>query len=224
MTSEDRKSAELLIREARRLGRRRRIRQGAVVCAILLVVAALISTVVYFSQSKRPPTNAKKEAASVNYPRCTVTQLLVTSKAPVGAGGTDGAVLLFRNVSSHACSLTGFPNVEAIGKSGSSITASHVSNYMLGGWDWTGQTSPPKPPTVLLSNRNQVASDWYQYLENGPVGYSLFLANSLRIALPGSRAVVQVKGWVDAAQGRMVVTPFVPGTTGTAEPKNHPRD
>ena len=126
---------------------------------------------------------------------------------------------LFRNLSSHACSLTGYPNVEAIAKSGSSITASRVSNDMLGGWNWTGESPEPKPPTVVLANKNQVASDWYQYSENGPAGYTLFLANSLRIALPGSKSVVQVRGWVDAAEGRMVVTPFVPGKTGTAEPK-----
>lgn len=211
--------AELLIKEARQVGRRRRLGNGFVLFALLLVVATLFAATIYFSQSKHSTTGANKVVSVAGYPRCTVSQLSITSEAQAGAGGTDGAVLLFRNVSSHACSLTGYPKVEAIGKPRGSITASRVSNDMLGGWNWTGESPEPKPPTVVLSNKNQVASDWYQYSENGPAGYTLFVANSLRIAVPGSESVVQVRGWVDAAEGRMVVTPFVPGKTGTAEPK-----
>lgn len=214
-TTQDPDSAELLIKEARQLGRRRRLAKGAVVFAFLVTLATLISASIFYSQSKRPTTSANRGASASEYPRCTPSQLSVTSVGQVGAGGTDGAVLLFRNVSSHACSLAGFPNVEAIGKSGASITASHVSNDMLGGLNWPGTTPPPRPPTVVLTNKGKVASDWYQYSENGPAGYTLFKASILRVRLPGSKSEIQVTGSVDAAEGRMVVTPFVPGRTGT---------
>jgi hypothetical protein len=214
-TSEDSESAELLIKEARQLGRRRRLGKGVAIFAFLVAIATLISASIYYSQSKRPTTSANRGVSVSEYPRCTPSQLSVKSEGQVGAGGTDGAVLLFRNVSSHACSLAGFPNVEAIGKSGASITASHVSNDMLGGLNWAGTPPPSKPPTVVLTNKGRVASDWYQYSENGPAGYTLFRASILRVRLPGSKSEIQVRGSVDAAEGRMVVTPFVPGKTGT---------
>src|SRR5665213_2328006 len=184
-------------------------------------VAALILTTIYFSQSKRPPTNGEKGGIAANYPRCTVSQLSVTSKENgVGAGGTDGGILLFRNISTHACSLSGYPNVVAIGKTrGQKITASDAPNDMLGGWNWSGVTPAPKLPTVVLANKNDVASDWYQYGENGPAGYTLFHASTLSVALYGSKSALQVRGSVDAAAGKMVVTPFVPGKTGSGEPR-----
>jgi hypothetical protein len=151
-----------------------------------------------------------------------LSQLVISTGEPFGAGGTDGGILLFRNISAHACSLSGYPDVVAIGNNGSTITAAHVPNDMLGGWDWAGVTTPPKPPTIVLANKRDVASDWYQYGENGPAGYTLFLAHTLSIGLSGSKSVRHVSGSVDAAEGKMVVTPFVTGKTGTAEPRtNH---
>jgi hypothetical protein len=127
---------------------------------------------------------------------------------------------LFRNLSSHACALTGYPHVVAVKRAtGRTITASDLSNAMLGGWDWTGEPPVPKPPTVVLTNKRDVASDWYQYSENGPAGYTLFVTSTLNVGVPGSTSVVRVIGSVDAAEGKMWVTPFVPGRTGTAEPR-----
>jgi hypothetical protein len=211
---------ELLIKEAQRASRRRRLRNGLVLGAVLLFVVGAIAYQIERGRSITPHirTGAPKGSQAVA-PECSLRQLSVTSNGQVGAGGTDGGVLLFRNVSSHACSLTGYPNVVAIGKSNATITASDSPNDMLGGWDWTGNSPAPKPPIVVLANKNEVASDWYQYSENGPAGYTLFHANILRVGLSGSRSVVQVNGSVDAAEGKMLVTPFVRGKSGTAEPR-----
>jgi hypothetical protein len=212
---------ELLIKEAQRASRRRRLRNGLVLGAVLLFVVGAIAYQIERGRSVTPHigTGAPKGSQAVA-PECSLKQLSVTSNGQAGAGGTDGGVLLFRNVSSHACSLTGYPNVVAIGKTkGSTITATDQLNGMLGGWDWTGNSPAPKPPTVVLANKNEVASDWYQYSENGPAGYTLFHAKTLRVGLSGSRSVVQVNGSVDAAEGKMWVTPFVRGKSGTAEPR-----
>jgi hypothetical protein len=228
------------------------------VFACLVVVATLIATTDYYSQSKGRSSSSNRGAVGANYPRCTIAQLSVASESHVGVGGAAGGVLLFRNVSTHPCSLTGYPNVEAVGTSRSvTITASHVSSDMLGGWDWSGISSssrktPPfivangksrsstttvvigsdgrryywsvissalKPPTVVLANRSDFASTWYQYSENGPAGSALFHANTLRVGLPGSTSVVIARVRVDAVEGRIVVTPFVTGRTGTGEPR-----
>jgi hypothetical protein len=177
-----------------------------------VLIEATLATFSYHSQSA-----SALGVSSV--PPCALSRLAVTSEDQVGAGGTDGGVLLFRNISTHACSLHGYPNVLAIAKSGRSIMASDLANGMLGGWDWSGIAPAPRPPTVVLANSHEFASDWYQYTENGPAGYTLFLASTLSVGLPGSRSVVHVRGSVDAAEGKMWVTPFVPGKTGTAEPK-----
>jgi hypothetical protein len=90
---------------------------------------------------------------------------------------------------------------------------------MLGGWDWSGLTPrAPKPPTVILANKSEFASDWYQYSEVGPVKYTIFKASTLSVSLSGSTSAVHVSGSVYAVNGKMWVTPFVSGKTGTAEP------
>jgi hypothetical protein len=213
--------AELLIREARRASRRRRIRNGFAFGAALLLLVGAISYQVDQNGTKSPVTRTgAPNGSQPPIPRCTIGQLSVVSEGQVGAGGTDGGVLLFRNLSSHACALTGYPHVAAIKQTtGQAITATDLSNGMLGGWDWTGESPAPKPPTVVLANKNDVASDWFQYSENGPAGYTLFVTNTLHVGLPGSPSVVRVTGSVDAADGKMWVTPFVPGKTGTAEPR-----
>ncbi len=212
--------AELLIEEARRLGRRRRLANGVVFLAGLLVAATLVSALAVNANSKPSvSTGSANTAGASSVPTCLLSQLAVTSGEAFGAGGTDGGILLFRNISSRACSLSGYPTVVAIGKDGSTITASDVPNDMLGGWDWSGVTTPPKPPTVVLANKSESASDWYQYGENGPAGYTLFVANTLSVGLSRSKSLRHVTGSVDAAEGKMVVTPFVPGKTGTAEPR-----
>ncbi len=163
---------------------------------------------------------AQVSAAAV--PRCSLRQLAITANGQVGAGGTDGGVLTYRNTSRHACSLTGYPNVVARGPKGSAIRAVHVFSGMLGGWDWSGLSPKPKPPVVVLSGTKGFASDWFQFSENGPAGYTLFRASTLEVSLVGSKPFVRVRGIVDAAEGKMWVTPFVPGRTGTDEPTTTP--
>jgi len=208
---------ELLIKEARQRSRQRRLTVGVVLLVALLVVVVLLVVVgVGRTGPKKTATGDLARTVTSSAPRCSLRQLSVTSEGQVGAGGTDGGILLFRNISSHACSLTGYPNVIAIGKAtGSTIKASHVTDGYLGGL--TGVTATPKPPTVVLANKSDVASDWYQYSENGPAGYTLFHASTLSVGLSGSTSVVHVSGLVDAADGKMWVTPFVPGRTGDAK-------
>lgn len=178
---------------------------AAVAALAVLSMSALIGT---------------SSAGTASVPKCKLDQLSVTSKRPFGALGTGGGILLFRNISAHACSLTGYPHVVAIGKTkGSRITASHETSGMLGGWDWSGLTPrAPKPPTVILANKSEFASDWYQYSEVGPVKYTIFKASTLSVSLSGSTSAVHVSGSVYAVNGKMWVTPFVSGKTGTAEP------
>jgi hypothetical protein len=91
----------------------------------------------------------------------------------------------------------------------------------VGGWNyWSVISSTVRPPRVVLAGRNDVASDWYQYSENGPAGSAIFRANTLRVGLPGSRSVVRLRGRIDAFDGQIVVTPFVSGKSGTAEPRS----
>lgn len=218
---EDVRAAELLIKEARQRSRRRRLTVGVALLAVLLaIVVPLIVVVGGGTGPKKTVTGDLARTVAPAAPVCSLGQLSVISEGRVGAGGTDGEILLFRNISSHVCSLTGYPNVVAIGNpETSTMTASHVTSAMLGGWDWS-KVSPgaPKPPTVVLSNKREVASDWYQYPENGPVGATIFHASTLGVGLPGSTSVVHVKGFVYSADGKFWVTPFVPGRTGTAEP------
>ncbi len=186
----------------------------------LTVFSAVVG---FFSLSFLGLSTPLAQVSASVVPACSLRQLAVTSKSQVGAGGTDGGVLLFRNITSRACSLTGYPVVVVRGqKNGTTIRAAHVLSGMLGGWDWSGLPPRPRPPVVVLSGKTGFASDWYQYSENGPVGYTLFRARTLEVGLASSKSLVRVRGIVDAAEGKMWVTPFVPGGTGTDEPTTAP--
>ena len=186
----------------------------------IAVVVAVVGTVSLSFLVLAIPL-AQVSASAV--PRCSLRQLAITAKGQAGAGGTDGGVLSFRNISSRACSLTCYPVVVARGrKKGSTIRAAHELSGMLGGWDWNGLPPKPKPPVVVLAGNTGFASDWFQYSENGPAGYTLFRARTLQVGLAGSKSFVRVRGMVDAAEGKMWVTPFVPGRTGTDEPTTTP--
>ena len=180
------------------------------------VISEMVAFIIFLSLSWIL-TSYLLNASGTPVPACSLHQLSITSSVREGAGGTDGGLIVVRNISSRACSLTGYPHVVAMNKKGRTITASHVAHGMLGGWDWTALPPFPKPPTVVLSNSTQFASDWYEYSENGPIPANYFFASRLIIGLAGSTLRVRVAGVVDADQGKMWVTPFVSGKTGTNE-------
>jgi hypothetical protein len=61
-------------------------------------------------------------------PACTTSQLVPTVGSPNGAAGTIYMTLTFANVGS-ACTLRGFPGVQAVGRDGSSLgNAARITN------------------------------------------------------------------------------------------------
>jgi hypothetical protein len=113
-------SVELLIKEARRARRRRRLRIGALVMAALLAVAALMSVVAYFSSTK-PSVNVVNKGFGAEDSRCLATQLLTRlSKSGVALGNASFAFKM-TNTSAHSCFLHGAPNVQMMNGAGMKI-------------------------------------------------------------------------------------------------------
>jgi hypothetical protein len=112
--------AELLIKEARQVRRRRRLRRGALVIAMLLSVAAFMSVAAYFSSTKASVDVVNKEVGAEGS-RCLATQLLTTlSKSGVALGNASIAFKM-TNTSAHSCFLHGVPNVQMMNGAGMKI-------------------------------------------------------------------------------------------------------
>ena len=107
---------EVLIKGARRRGRRHYLATGV----IALVVAAVIG-VLAFNVSKTPtrvPTRTKPTVpipvVLTNAPSCSSSALLVSFEGALAGGGSWNDLFTMRNTSDHACALVGYPAVRFI--------------------------------------------------------------------------------------------------------------
>jgi hypothetical protein len=162
---------------------------------------------------------ASSSAAAIA--RCTTSQLSITATPEVGAGGNDGGVLHYRNISSRACSLNGYPTVIATdGADHRPEIAEHRSWGYLGGWQWNVLGSNPDDPTdvatkmpiVNLAPGKGGASSIFQYSEN--TTYACPKTASILVGLPNSKRRTRVSANLWACIG-LEANPIVPGTSGT---------
>lgn len=169
------------------------------------------------------PYGYAAQSSAITVLPCTISTLSITATSVTGAGGNDGGVLHYKNISSHSCSLHGYPTVIAMdGANRKAEIAVHRSWGYLGGWQW-GVLGPnadnptdvaTKIPNIILAPGKDGASSMYQYSENA--SYACPKTNSLRVGLPRSTRLANVSAILWACTG-LEANPFVPGNTGTVK-------
>src|ERR1019366_1639114 len=116
---------EVLIKEARRRGRRHRLAVGLIVIAVLtaFVVAAIAFSV--GASRKGAPANTKRTIPTPivvrNAPRCPTSALLVSYEGTLAGTGHWNNLFTLRNASNHDCSIAGFPSVRFLASDGRAI-------------------------------------------------------------------------------------------------------
>jgi hypothetical protein len=156
--------------------------------------------------------------AAAPLPRCGDSQLALSTTTPEGAALSAAFVVRYRDVSSSACTLSGYSTVIAlVSPTGPSVVAAHEAQSYFGGWERAGPL-----PTVVLAAHNGVASSLVSYLApividprpDCPRHLPSFRARSLWVGLPGGARpfVLVVPSMVVC--GYLFATPIVPGTTG----------
>ena len=175
------------------------------VIALFLAAAGLVVTT----------TGSTLRAGAAALPRCRDTQLVVTGVEAPGAAVTAGWVVRYKNVTSSACTLTGYPNVVGVNfVTGKSFAAAHRRNGSVGGWQRSYSGEPKPLPTVVLPARQGVASSMVEYLGASPAP-SCPIVTSLWVNVPGGTRPFVLKVST-AVCGQFDANPIVPGTTGWA--------
>lgn len=219
-------AGQLLIKEARRKARRRRL---TVAASLFIVTVVALSFVVLLSRSvKNPQTTSKIEAAEI--PVCTNSSLRISVQN--GDGLHHGVELLtFANVSRSACKLAGYPVVKAIldsakgpsrldgmyapARPNSFKSADNVQYAWAGGID--SGDAPVKnfvAPTIVLGARAGVATSTLNWID-GPNGSATCPAFTDIVIDVGGGSLRRLVRPYEPLCYEFSVTPIVQGTTGS---------
>lgn len=140
--------------------------------------------------SRKPGSPATRATSAAAAP-CAGADLSVTRTAWVGTAGHGGFALLFRNDSTTACTLTGYPGVAALtatGRQAAQATRT-LHGYQQGGL-------PPgvsMPPTVALAP-GQSAAAGLEWIENaGPGQASCPVYPAILVTPPNTTASTRLR-------------------------------
>ena len=144
-----------------------------------------------------------------------------------GAAVSGGAVVRYRNLSRHACTLSGYPAVVGlVSPTGPAEAAVDVVSTAFGGWQpyHLGVTEPL--PTVVVRANGAKASSVVEFVSTGsaqtpcPSGHLPLWFRSLWLDVPGgTRPFALALSSIAITMivcSHFVTTPIVPGTTGGA--------
>lgn len=231
---------EVLIKEARRRGRRHRF---TVVLLVLGVIAAIAVASLAFGLSGSPAKTPTHPKATVpppvvitNAPRCTTSELVVGFEGMLAGAGSWNELFGVRNTSSRACSIAGFPSVRLLSSTGGIVPI--PINYAKGGCTRLrlrdGRTDlncgvgglkyHGAFPRAILAAHTGVASFFIEGRDNSTWGPGQThptvcrTAPRIRVALSRSPRWHNVTGMAPShevfACGAVAVLPLVPGRSG----------
>jgi hypothetical protein len=160
----------------------------------LLAVAALAAGVV-----------AVPAAAHATTPACGNHSLSVSATGEQGATGHGNFVLLFKNTSSAACSIHGYPGLDALSRTGTALA--HARRTVSG---FTGG-SRHGVPTVLVRPGHFASAD-VEWMNFGPNGTSCRFSHSVAATPANTSHTVHLARSVSVCG--LQVHPTVAGRTG----------
>jgi len=222
--------AEVLIREARRRGRRHRLAVGFIVFAVLSVAAVAAISLGSGENRKGSPAPTKTTVPApvvlTNAPRCTAPLIRVAYQGALEGAGSWNYLFTMRNVGDGPCSLAGFPAVRFLTTTGSAISVQ--TGYTKGecgkfGCGIGGLRNHGVFPRAVLAAHTGVASFFIEGVDvsTGKVGQRQTVCEvvpKLQVELPQGTIWHNVSNWAGRALypcGAVAVLPLVPGRSGT---------
>jgi hypothetical protein len=142
-------------------------------------------------------------AASATVRSCAGTQLAVRHSSVDGAAGHSVLILRFRNVSSHTCSLFGYPGLDALDAHGNVMKSATRS--------LTGITGTHAEETIVVApaHRASAAVEWQNFRDDGS---DCPFSSSIAATPPNTTKTVQFPVAVSVCH--LKVHPVVAGGTG----------
>lgn len=147
-------------------------------------------------------------AAAAATPACGNASLAVTATAEQGATGHANFVLMFRNTTTQACTLYGYPGLDALNKSGTVIK--HAKRTLTG---FTGGSTKGLE-TILVKPGKYASADveWMNF--NPKTGGTCTFSHSVAATPANTSHTAQLKRSVSVCQ--LQVHPTVAGKTGNS--------
>jgi hypothetical protein len=150
---------------------------------------------------------ASAPAGAASVPACGNHSLTVTHSAPQGATGHANVVIRFRNTSYGACSLKGYPGLDALRKNGTVLA--HATRTLNG---FTGGASSIK--TIVLNPGKFASADveWMNF--NPSTGGSCTFSKSIATTPANTGHTVHFA--VSVSKCSLQVHPTVAGKSGNS--------
>jgi hypothetical protein len=147
-------------------------------------------------------------AASASTPACGNSSLAVSASAENGATGHANFVLRFRNKTTHACTLFGYPGLDALNTAGGVIA--HATRTLHG---FTGGSTHGLQTITVLPNHYASADvEWHTF--NFTTGGSCRLSHAVKATPANTAHTVQLARHVTVCG--LQVHPTVAGTSGNS--------
>lgn len=147
-------------------------------------------------------------SAFATAPACGNASLAVSATGEQGATGHGNFVLLFRNKTTHACTLYGYPGLDAL--SGSGTVLAHARRTLIG---FTGGSSDGLQTIVVRPGRYASADvEWLNF--NPSTGGSCRFSHTVAATPANTSHTVHLARSVSVC--RLQVHPTVAGRTGNS--------
>jgi Protein of unknown function (DUF4232) len=160
------------------------------------------------SSTSSPGTVAPRARAAVGSRGCAVGQVSVSVGSSTAGLGHLGEPLLFENVGSVACALSGYPGAAVVGAAGRQVQFRRTPNGYLGGLSLQATSDP-----VVLLRPHQTASALLEGEDSTPAGASCPRYAALLVTPPNSTLTSRVARALSICDPQ--IHPVVPGTSGT---------
>jgi hypothetical protein len=221
---------EVLIKEARRRGRRHFVGVGLVLTVLAAAVGVAVALGTGMSR-EAPPARTKGTVpvpvVLTNAPRCTAPAMLVSYEGTLAGAGSWNELFTMRNASDNACSLAGFPSVRFLTSAGKALSwpiayakgGCTKDGCGIGGLRYHGAF-----PRAILAAHTGVASFFIEGTDTPTWGPDephptvCTIVPKFQVALPHSSVWHNVNIWSGHRLypcGGVAVLPLVPGSSGT---------
>jgi len=219
---------ELLIKEAHQRARRRRLRWTSLF--IVLAVTASLLVVSGVGRSKpaalAQDTNSNSRGSSALVTMCTATNVRITDRGTDVGAGSWLQLFQLKNVSDHACSVTGYPKI-ALETSRGPSRSLVVTSIKYEAGRYIGDSLKSAPPSSNLAAHGGVATFWIAGSDTPAVNQpGCELATEVLVTLPGAKKTLAYNPTripFNVCENEIDVTPVLPGRSGSipAEPLSY---
>lgn len=170
-------------------------------CAVTVAAAAVLSAAALTAVA----ASAQAVTSGSATPRCGNASLAVTRTYVDSGAGHSWLTLIYRNVTGHSCTVSGYPGLDAI--SGSGTTLAHAARTTSG---YGGGTGRAKTVTVPSGGYASAVVEWLNF--NGRTGGACRFSAAINTIVANTDRVHRLP--VSVSVCGLQVHPTVAGTPG----------